>query len=333
MRAPSVFRLPDREEQKAVRGRPGARRAGRVRGQVRAGRGRHGRVRLAVPVGLDGHPGHPDGVPGHPGGPGRADHADAAAAAAIVVARLAVRLPVGQRLVAVAVPRGRRHQQHPLAAAAPPVGRRRRALQAAAVRLRSRAAGGRQLDSGRRGRRPRAVPSPLVRHVAAAAGRGGDAAVRGRAVGGAAAHVPAGVPQGGAGAAGRRPRRRRRRDGPGVGSVGGPRRTARLRRRVVRAQRVPVLPAAALPRGAHRRRGRRHAHRQLRLRGPVRHQARRLLQHRARHRVRAPQEQPVRGPGRRAVRPATAAAVVRSSVRASDRHATKTRLVVSRRRR
>lgn len=160
-------RLQDCEEQKAVRGHPGSGRSSRVGGQVRTGSGRNGRVRVTLPPQGGGSGG------GRDRGQARAGR-HTSAARSIVVARVAVRVPVRQSIVAAAVPV---QQQHRVAAVtATAVGRlavpgasvadqrqqRSRPLHhrvtAAPIvcgrrqRLLSRAAGGRELDRGHGGR-------------------------------------------------------------------------------------------------------------------------------------------------------------------------------------
>lgn len=287
-------RLQNIEEQEAVRRHPDARRPSRVVCQVRAADSRHGRLGVTLPVG-HGHGRRPAGGrrSGHP-----------SAAQRIFVAWFAVRVPVRYPIVATAVPRGRVSAalgvlSVPAAAAEQHSVPRRR------LRL-LRAAGGRQLDRSHRGRRRRRRGTSTVQTAFVVVvhrspscgvhGRGTAAAVRATI---AATHVPARVPQGGG------------HDGQDDAETAGG--TGAVRWRVVRPERLQVLPAPALPRGTVGRRGR-HALRQLRLRGPVRHQAGGLLQHGARHRVRSPQEQPLRGPRRQALRP-TSVAVIGPSYR------------------
>lgn len=135
-------RLQDSEKQEVVRRHSGTCRAGRVGGQVRAAGGWHGGLRVTIPVvhGYDRHPADTRRI-GHP-----------SAVRTIVVARLAVRVPVRHPIVAIAVPCGQ-----DTAAALSSVSVSAAAAEQHRVtrhrQLLCRAAGGRQLDSGHSGRR------------------------------------------------------------------------------------------------------------------------------------------------------------------------------------
>lgn len=280
-------RLPSSEEQKAVCRQPDAGRPGRFVSQVRAGRGRYRGDGVAVAVSIRSGRGRGvvvAAVQGHFGARGadrRRRDPSAGTGAAVFVAQFAVRVPVRQPIVAVAVPFVAEQHRVATVAAVPPAAAEHRVVDAGRrLRLSGGAAGGRELDRGRRQRRRATLPPPLLVDDD---DDGGTTALR---TTGAAAHVPARLPQGG-------------------GRFRGGVRTGPLRRRVVRPERFQILSAAALPRGTVGRR-RRDARRQLRVRGPVRHQARGLLQRGARHGVRAPQQQPVRGTERGAVRPEAA---------------------------
>lgn len=85
------YRLPDRQEQEAVRRHPNAGRPGRVISQVRSRGGRHRGVAWSAAQVRNGR------------------HSSAAAAT-IVVARIAVRIPVRQPIFAVTVPVSRHHR-------------------------------------------------------------------------------------------------------------------------------------------------------------------------------------------------------------------------------